>query len=36
MNIHEVPSGGVGAFGNAVSHSTPCGSFRVFIYDVSH
>ena len=31
MNIHEVPDGGVGAFVNAVSHSTPGGSCRVFI-----
>ena len=34
MNIHDVTGGGVGAFGNAVSHSTPGGSYRVFVCDV--
>ena len=30
MNIHEVASGGVEPFGNAVSHSTPGGGAVAF------
>ena len=36
MNIHEVTGGGVGAFGNAVSHSTPGESCMVWSSVLCH